>query len=608
MVSAESRDLVARASTRRFLLLVTVLLASTTALVSTSTLTILSLTSLPHCAAAAGVDVQTPAWRALLTARFHEDLTGCRSDAARIALYAALSYTCIVAGAAVALFWQMSHRPLGRGRYTPLLTAEETRRAATAAGPPDAPNEHDRNALARHLAGLVRQAGVPSVSTPAFVVDPRAMSAGAVTFGRADGYTVCLHAGLLVRRATAPSQFDAVVLHELAHVRNGDVDLAYFTVALWRVFLGLVLGPYLLLNVWLLFQGALGTSRVYWDGGAPGPAAFALAAGLVVQTYLAHADILRHRELVADHDAMMYGADPSVWAAQRPGDRRGATLTRLTRIWRSHPDWAERHRMLTHPPEVDKGGTKLQFLLFVGAYATLLYTVLVWLDNEAVPQRVVRVLAYLASPLVIATAVGVLPRRKPRPTSFTPAERDGPRLKPESKRAWRIGVAVTISFFITDPLAGMGEDSSGYEAPAPLGVPWMQTRPSYDPDTRARMTAWFEGGGTDLLKRFDAALTATLDREDGSDQHQGCAALRRTMSEALTFPLFPAPVGADDWRQLLTSTAEGFTIQCRPGSQNQTSRRLAADRWYMSAGTACASLMGLRPTPSAEPTGHRAPG
>ncbi|QIK10199.1 M48 family metalloprotease [Streptomyces sp. ID38640] len=75
---------------------------------------------------------------------------------------------------------------------------------------------------------------------PRVVVDPSAASTGAAVFGRNRRPTVCLHAGLLAGRATAPEDFEAVLLHELAHIRNGDVTLTYATIALWRTFIAAV--------------------------------------------------------------------------------------------------------------------------------------------------------------------------------------------------------------------------------------------------------------------------------------------------------------------------------------------------------------------------------
>jgi beta-lactamase regulating signal transducer with metallopeptidase domain len=50
--------------------------------------------------------------------------------------------------------------------------------------------------------------------------------------------------GLLALRLDDHARFRTVVLHELAHVRNGDVTVAYVTVTVWRAFVPLVLLPY----------------------------------------------------------------------------------------------------------------------------------------------------------------------------------------------------------------------------------------------------------------------------------------------------------------------------------------------------------------------------
>lgn len=76
------------------------------------------------------------------------------------------------------------------------------------------------------VAGLTR--------SPRIVIDPAAHTPSAVVFGRWRRYTVCLHGGLLARRSADPAGFRGVVLHELAHIRNRDVDITYGTVALWR--------------------------------------------------------------------------------------------------------------------------------------------------------------------------------------------------------------------------------------------------------------------------------------------------------------------------------------------------------------------------------------
>lgn len=52
-----------------------------------------------------------------------------------------------------------------------------------------------------------------------------------------------------VRYDTDPSAFRAVMLHELAHLRNRDVDKTYFTIGIWRAFVVVALIPFLILNL-----------------------------------------------------------------------------------------------------------------------------------------------------------------------------------------------------------------------------------------------------------------------------------------------------------------------------------------------------------------------
>jgi len=166
------------------------------------------------------------------------------------------------------------------------------------------------------LAGLTSAAGV--TRAPRFAVDPRALGAGAVTLGRRGRYLIVLDAGL-VHRAGA-DRLTAVVLHELAHVRNGDVELARLMVAVWRTVGVIVLLPFTVVSV------VAGDTRDVW-----------LGAGTAVVLYLLYADALRRRELYADRDAVANGADPGQWAVP--------AAIRLSML-RTHPTPAARRRAL----------------------------------------------------------------------------------------------------------------------------------------------------------------------------------------------------------------------------------------------------------------------
>ena len=168
--------------------------------------------------------------------------------------------------------------------------------------------------LPRLLGELAASAGL--VRAPRFVVDPAARTTGAVVFGRPRRYTICLHGGLVARRSGDADGFRAVVLHEIAHIRNRDVGLTYATVALWRVYLLAPLLPYAALAAVGLFSLVAGS----WPQSPFGPIArtvylqeLLLSAVMVALVYLVRADILRSREINADIAAVGWGADPRVW-------------------------------------------------------------------------------------------------------------------------------------------------------------------------------------------------------------------------------------------------------------------------------------------------------
>ncbi len=254
----------------------------------------------------------------------------------------------VLLAAAGGLYWMLPRWKGRRGRVVPV----EGR-------PLDVPDEgpgdgraDGRGELRAVLDELVEVAGL-SGRPPRFVIAPAEVTASAVVFGRLRRYAVCLHGGLVARRRQDPAGFRAVVLHELAHIRNRDVDVTYATVALWRVFLVAVLPAYL---VWIALDLRSSTaSAVLGPAERLGMAhELVLSAAMIAFVHLARADVLRTRETYADLDALAWGADAGAWRG--PGSARASGARRLwgafVALWRTHPTWDRRVASLSDPREL----------------------------------------------------------------------------------------------------------------------------------------------------------------------------------------------------------------------------------------------------------------
>ncbi|NBE84090.1 M48 family metalloprotease [Micromonospora rubida] len=175
-------------------------------------------------------------------------------------------------------------------------------------------------ALRSDLAGLVREAGLRR--PPTFVVSRSARISGN-TFGAGPIRYVRLDLGLVHAHRTAPHLFRAVVLHELAHVRNADVHLTRLTIAQAWAFPLAVLVP-----VTANYVGSVPARHLFDD-------AWRLAAfALIVQ--VSAWSVLRAREFAAD--ARLTGDDSAAVRALLATDRmRAGPWARLGAAFRFHP-------------------------------------------------------------------------------------------------------------------------------------------------------------------------------------------------------------------------------------------------------------------------------
>ncbi|MCX5199759.1 M48 family metalloprotease [Streptomyces sp. NBC_00249] len=202
-----------------------------------------------------------------------------------------------------------------------------------------APGDAEGAALVRLLHELVAEAGLRR--PPRFFLRRSWGSVTARAFGRAGWYAVVLDAGLVMQFRPDPARLRALVLHELAHLRNRDTDIACLTRSLNWAFLPLGVLP--------LAVGLIGI--------APGDALgvglrAAVLLGLVLLTSQA---VLRSRE---------HGAD--VRAASWSGVRQDllaaiAVAVDIRRPWwkgprNFHPTKEQRIHLVHHPDQLFRIG------------------------------------------------------------------------------------------------------------------------------------------------------------------------------------------------------------------------------------------------------------
>ena len=142
----------------------------------------------------------------------------------------------------------------------------------------------DAAELVSRLEGVRQRAGTGPV---VWLLQPLNARLSAFTFGRPGRRFVAVSGGAAVAAVRKPAAFDAVILHELAHIKNRDIDQTYLTLAIWRAFVVAALLP---LVVTVIVTGELGGwQRSLWR-----------VAVLALIVYLLRNAVLRSREFDAD--------------------------------------------------------------------------------------------------------------------------------------------------------------------------------------------------------------------------------------------------------------------------------------------------------------------
>ncbi len=254
----------------------------------------------------------------------------------------------------------------------------------------------DAPEVVAYLEELCHEVGL--VPPPRFVWNPLNQANGALAFGRFRQYYVALSGGLVTQFYTDQPAFRAVLLHELAHLRNADVNETYFAVALWRAFVVVALIPF---AVYLVVQAPFSTILMF-------NLVFRVLV-LAVLVYLTRNAVLRAREVYADVRASTWdgvsGALSRVLAALPHARGHWQALARV------HPSPDERCRVLNDTGELFLLSFWEAFGVGIATGVAIpnVQTLLEWLFySQQVDFRVIVMPNLLGTALIFTPLVGAL--------------------------------------------------------------------------------------------------------------------------------------------------------------------------------------------------------
>ncbi|GAA2941572.1 M48 family metalloprotease [Kitasatospora cinereorecta] len=264
------------------------------------------------------------------------------------------------------------------------------------------------------LSLLVELAGVGG--RVVFLLEPLNPRVQGLAFGRVTRRHVVLSSGLLTLHSRDRDSFDAVVLHELAHVRNRDLDIGFLTLLVGRC--AVLLLPVLILS-------GLGSLSMITPSAGASPGSETLPTGALVAgmsgtfgglflgavILLLRNAVLRSRELDADARAVewMGAAEPLqrlLAHAVEPPAASGGPRGRA-HLLKVHPLPSTRMRAAVQP------GTNVRIapldLFAVGLVTAYLYALMKLgpLGGGTLTNKVTDVVAALVATMLLVGVVGL---------------------------------------------------------------------------------------------------------------------------------------------------------------------------------------------------------
>jgi Zn-dependent protease with chaperone function len=174
-----------------------------------------------------------------------------------------------------------------------------------------------------------------------WLLQPLDARLSAFAFGRPRRRFVAISGGAAVAAVRKPAAFDAVILHELAHIKNRDIDQTYLALAVWRAFVVAALLP---LAVLLIISRVLGEpQQLIWR---------VAVTALIV--YSLRNAILRSREF--DADARTRQLDPGTALGTVLAGMPARTGRRAWHLGWTHPSGRERAAALLDPAPLYRFG------------------------------------------------------------------------------------------------------------------------------------------------------------------------------------------------------------------------------------------------------------
>ncbi|MGW2160121.1 M48 family metalloprotease [Nonomuraea sp. NPDC001699] len=182
-----------------------------------------------------------------------------------------------------------------------------------------------------------------------FLLDVLNPGVAGLAFGRIGRRYVVISRGTWMLFERDRPLFRAVVLHELAHVRNRDLTITAVTLAMWRSYAAVILVPGLLAAMNGMLSGRapfLRSEQMPFGSNVMLSWLFAVQiTGLAVLSWLTRSVVLQSRELLADARVLSWQEDATPLRRlfeQAPAARRRPVSLRV----RTHPHLAVRRAAL----------------------------------------------------------------------------------------------------------------------------------------------------------------------------------------------------------------------------------------------------------------------